>query len=81
MLEEHPAADGRLDPRAAPFVEIAREIMQMRRRLRELRFDIAIDVQCLTKSAMTAWLSGARRRMDARCRRPRTEPLVQQRAG
>ena len=32
----------------------------MRRRLRQLKFDIAIDLQCFTKSAITAWLSGCR---------------------
>ena len=29
----------------------------------QLKFDIAIDLQCLTKSAITAWLSGAPRRI------------------
>ncbi|MEN6459448.1 MAG: glycosyltransferase family 9 protein [Thermoguttaceae bacterium] len=35
----------------------------LRRRLRDLRFDVAVDVQSLTKSAVVAWLSGARRRI------------------
>ena len=36
---------------------------RLRRRLRGLRFDVTIDVQSLTKSAMLAWLSGAQRRI------------------
>jgi lipopolysaccharide heptosyltransferase I len=35
----------------------------VRRQLRQLRFDITIDLQGLTKSAAAAWLSGARRRI------------------
>jgi lipopolysaccharide heptosyltransferase I len=38
-------------------------VWQLRRRLHDLRFDIAIDVQGLTKSALLAWLSGAPRRI------------------
>jgi ADP-heptose:LPS heptosyltransferase len=39
------------------------EVWRMRQHLRRLKFDIAIDLQCLTKSAITAWLSGAPRRI------------------
>jgi lipopolysaccharide heptosyltransferase I len=39
------------------------EILRLRRRLHELRLEIAIDLQGLTKSAVAAWLSGARRRI------------------
>jgi ADP-heptose:LPS heptosyltransferase len=35
----------------------------MRQQLRKLRFDTTIDLQCLTKSAITAWLSGAPQRL------------------
>lgn len=35
----------------------------VRRQLRALEFDIAVDLQCLTKSALVAWLSGAKRRL------------------
>lgn len=38
-------------------------VWRLRRRLRELRFDVTIDVQSLTKSAVLAWLAGARRRI------------------
>src|SRR3954470_21089476 len=43
--------------------KLPREVWRMRQRLRRMRFDIAIDLQCLTKSAITAWLSGAPRRI------------------
>ncbi len=39
------------------------EIIRMTRQLRKLKFDTTIDLQCLTKSAITAWLSGAARRI------------------
>jgi lipopolysaccharide heptosyltransferase I len=38
----------------------------IRRRLRAGRFDIAVDPQCITKSAMLAWLSGAKQRIGLR---------------
>ena len=38
-------------------------VWRLRRRLRSMRPDITIDVQGLTKSAIVAWLSGARRRI------------------
>ncbi len=38
-------------------------VWRLRRRLSELRFDVTIDVQSLTKSAVLAWLTGARRRI------------------
>ncbi len=58
LLEGHPALDELVRvPRR--WWKSPREVWRMRKRLRELRFDIAIDLQCLTKSAMTAWFSGA----------------------
>lgn len=38
-------------------------IRAVRRQLRKQSFDVAIDLQCLTKSALVAWLSGAKRRL------------------
>ena len=38
-------------------------VWQLRRRLRAVRFDLAIEAQGLTKAAVAAWLSGARRRI------------------
>jgi lipopolysaccharide heptosyltransferase I len=40
-----------------------REVFSLRRQLRELAFDVTIDLQCLTKSAVAAKLSGAPRRI------------------
>ena len=39
------------------------EVWRLRRKLREMHFDVTIDVQSLTKSAVLARLSGARRRI------------------
>jgi lipopolysaccharide heptosyltransferase I len=62
VLEGHPALDELIKvPRR--FWKSPREVWRMRGRLRALRFDTAIDLQCLTKSAVVAWLSGARRRI------------------
>lgn len=41
---------------------------QTARRMRKIGFDISLDLQGLTKSAVTAWLSGAKRRLGfTRC--------------
>ena len=62
VLEGHPALDELVRvPRR--WWKSPREVWRMRQRLRSMRFDIAIDLQCLTKSAITAWLSGAPRRI------------------
>jgi heptosyltransferase I len=62
VLEGHPALDALIRvPRR--FWKSPREIWQLRARLRELNFDAVIDLQCLTKSAVTGWMSGARRRI------------------
>jgi ADP-heptose:LPS heptosyltransferase len=62
LLEGHPALDELIKvPRR--FWKSPAALWRMTRRLRELRFDTTIDLQCLTKSAMTAWASGARRRI------------------
>jgi heptosyltransferase I len=45
------------------WLKSPRGVWQLRRRLRDLKFDTAIDVQGLTKSAVLAWLSGAERRI------------------
>jgi lipopolysaccharide heptosyltransferase I len=62
LLEGHPALDALVRvPRR--WLKSPREVWRLRQRLRELRFDIAVDLQCLTKSAVAAWLSGAPRRI------------------
>ena len=40
-----------------------RQILALRKRLQALEFDTTVDLQCLTKSAVPAWLSGAGRRL------------------
>ncbi len=62
LLEGHPALDELVRvPRR--WWKSPREVWRMRARLRRMRFDVALDLQGLTKSAVTAWLSGARRRI------------------
>jgi len=62
LLERHPAIDSLI---ALPRGWLRRpgEILSLRRRLQADRFDTVIDLQCLTKSAIAAWLSGAPRRI------------------
>jgi lipopolysaccharide heptosyltransferase I len=62
LLARHPAIDHVI---VAPrrWLKSPRAILDLRRRLRQLQFDVTIDLQCLTKSAVAAWLSGARRRI------------------
>jgi ADP-heptose:LPS heptosyltransferase len=45
------------------FLKSPSQIAQLRRRLRALKIDIALDPQSLAKSAVLAWLSGAKRRI------------------
>jgi lipopolysaccharide heptosyltransferase I len=62
LLDGHPALDALVRvPRG--WLKSPREVWRLRRRLHDLQFDTAIDLQCLTKSAIAAWLSGARRRI------------------
>lgn len=62
LLEGHEAID-ELIVLGRRWLKSPREIFSLRRRLRALRFDVAIDAQGLTKSALAAWLSGAPRRI------------------
>lgn len=62
ILRGHPALDEVIHaPRR--WYHSRRQTLQLRRRLRAARFDVAVDLQCLTKSALVAWLSGAPRRL------------------
>lgn len=62
VLEGHPALDELVRvPRR--WWKLPREVSRMRNRLRAMQFDVALDLQCLTKSSVTAWLSGAPRRI------------------
>lgn len=62
LLEGHPAID-HLIRAPRKWLKSPRAVLELRRRLRELRFDVTIDLQCLTKSAIAARLSGAKRRL------------------
>jgi ADP-heptose:LPS heptosyltransferase len=62
LLQGHEALD-ELIVLGRRWLKSPREVLSLRRRLRALRFDVAIDAQGLTKSALAAWLSGARRRI------------------
>jgi lipopolysaccharide heptosyltransferase I len=62
LLRPHKALDEIISlPRG--WLKSPGAVLGLRRRLRKLSFDTAIDLQGLTKSAMAAWLSGARRRI------------------
>ena len=62
LLQGHPALDKLIAvPRG--WLKSPGMVWRLRRRLRELHFDTTIDVQSLTKSALLARLSGARRRI------------------
>jgi heptosyltransferase I len=62
LLRGHEALDELIElPRG--WLKSPGGVWRLRRRLHELQFDTAIDVQSLTKSAVLAWLSGAKRRI------------------
>jgi lipopolysaccharide heptosyltransferase I len=62
LLKQHPALDELIQvPRK--WLKSPKTVLQLRRKLRALRFDVAIDMQGLTKSAVAARLSGARTRI------------------
>lgn len=64
LLEGHPAIDHLIRvPRR--WWKSLRTIRDVRKQLRALEFDTTVDLQCLTKSALLAKLSGARRRLGA----------------
>jgi heptosyltransferase-1 len=62
LLRGHKALD-RLIVLPRRFLKSPRWVWGLYRRLRALRFDVAIDAQGLTKSALVARLAGARRRI------------------
>ncbi len=62
LLRGHRALDELIElPRG--WLKSPRTVLELRRRLRGLRFDTTIDLQGLSKSAIAARLSGARRRI------------------
>src|SRR5438132_14009284 len=62
LLRGHPALD-RVIQVPRKWLKSPRAVWRLRRELHDLNFDIAIDLQCLTKSAIAARLSGAKRRI------------------
>ena len=62
MIERHPAVDLAIRlPRR--FARSPGSLWRLRKQLRSLKFDVALDPQSLTKSALVARLSGAARRI------------------
>ena len=62
LLRGHRAVDELIElPRG--FLRSPGGVWQLRQRLKQSRFDVAIDGQGLTKSALVCWLSGATRRI------------------
>ena len=62
LIEGHPAIDQRIVlPRG--WLRSVGSVWRLRKQLKDLAFDTAIDAQGLTKSAVVAWLSGAKRRI------------------
>lgn len=49
--------------RSGRWITLVREVRRFRSQLRERRFDLALDLHGLAKSAFLAWLSGAPRRI------------------
>jgi ADP-heptose:LPS heptosyltransferase len=62
LLEGHPALDALIVAKRH-WLKSPREVMRLRSELREHRFEWSLDPQSLTKSAVAAWISGARRRI------------------
>jgi lipopolysaccharide heptosyltransferase I len=62
LLQGHPALDELIVlPRG--WLKSPRAVWQLRRRLRAAQFDLALEAQGLTKAAIAAWLSAAKRRI------------------
>jgi len=62
LLKHHPALDELITvPRK--WLKSPKTVLSLRKKLRSLNFDVAIDMQGLTKSAVAARLSGARVRI------------------
>lgn len=62
LLQGHPALDELIRvPRG--WLKSPSEVWRLRQRMHRLKFDTSIDLQCLTKSAIAARLSGAPRRI------------------
>ncbi len=66
LLEGHPALDQLIViPRG--WLKSPRTVRQVRREMRQFAPEISLDLQGLSRSAIAAWLSGARRRIGFGC--------------
>ncbi|MGI6420199.1 MAG: glycosyltransferase family 9 protein [Thermoguttaceae bacterium] len=70
LLEGHAALD-RLIAVPRRWLKSFRAVRRARRELRDFAPQVAIDLQGLTKSALAAWLSGAKRRIGFGCEKGR----------
>jgi lipopolysaccharide heptosyltransferase I len=70
LLEGHPALD-RLIAIPRLWLKSPSTVRRVRREMREFAPEITIDVQGLSRSALAAWLSGARRRIGFGCEKGR----------
>ncbi len=70
LLKDHPALD-QLIVVEKGWLKSWAKIRAVRQQLRALHFDVAVDPQSLSKSAILAWLSGARRRLGFQAPRGR----------
>ena len=50
--------------------QLSREVLSFRKKLRAHQFDLVLDVQGLLKSAVLAWMTGARARIGFRSKEP-----------
>ena len=50
--------------------KLSREVMSFRKKLRAHQFDLVLDVQGLLKSALLAWMTGAKTRIGFRSKEP-----------
>ncbi|MCR9120332.1 MAG: glycosyltransferase family 9 protein [bacterium] len=62
LFENHPSIDHLIAVKRGWLTSPSR-LADVRRQVRSLKFDIAIDPQSLTKSSVPGWLSGAKRRI------------------
>ena len=87
LLEHHPnLSDVIVWPRkewrelfsSGRWLALLKEIARFKKRLRQYRFDLVIDAQGLFKSAVLAWMTGAKRRVGFASKEP-TRALLTER--
>ena len=65
-----PRAEWRALFRRGRLWRLSREVLSFRKKLRAHQFDLVLDVQGLLKSAVLAWMTGARTRIGFRSKEP-----------